>query len=299
MNEEESKNAPSPPSSPIGLKSQPKYKKNVFRKVPITSYGIILYTMRDNEPLFLIAQRRDTIAYIDFLRGNYSPRTPLNDFFRAMTYDERHRLLTYDFDRLWQDLVVNHDSHLYRQEYPKAKRAFQIISSQLCTLITNTASQVFEPQWGFPKGKRKFKETSLECALREFAEETKLDPLDVVIKQTAPIIEFYQGSNCKLYKTVYYIGEAHHILPYQLTEYPNTIREHSISEEVSNLHWCRLLEAKEKLTEGRQSLLNNVYIQILRNRWAPPIRPVDDDETEADEDYNEEEIMAHNALVSS
>jgi len=33
-----------------------------------------------------------------------------------------------------------------------------------------------EPEWEFPKGRRKRDETEMICAIREFQEETNIDP---------------------------------------------------------------------------------------------------------------------------
>jgi len=60
-----------------------KKKKSYNSSEPITSYGLILYTMGDSppsfgnwdlhdnnqEPYFLLYQRRDNFEYMDFLRG--------------------------------------------------------------------------------------------------------------------------------------------------------------------------------------------------------------------------------------
>ena len=42
-------------------------------KLPITSYGIILFTYIDKKLNFLMIRRKDTFGYIDFIRGKYSP----------------------------------------------------------------------------------------------------------------------------------------------------------------------------------------------------------------------------------
>ena len=49
-------------------------KKELFfiGESPITSYGIILYTLEKGEIQYLICQRRDSIEYTDFIRGRYS-----------------------------------------------------------------------------------------------------------------------------------------------------------------------------------------------------------------------------------
>jgi 8-oxo-dGTP pyrophosphatase MutT (NUDIX family) len=41
-------------------------------------------------------------------------------------------------------------------------------------MTSGTANNFLEPEWSFPKGRRKIKENDLDCAVREFCEETQL-----------------------------------------------------------------------------------------------------------------------------
>ncbi len=43
----------------------------------------------------------------------------------------------------------------------------------LADLMEETNTSWIEPEWGFPKGRRNNQETDLDCALREFKEETE------------------------------------------------------------------------------------------------------------------------------
>lgn len=42
-------------------------------KLPITSYGIILFRKNENGYKYLMIRRKDSFGYIDFIRGKYSP----------------------------------------------------------------------------------------------------------------------------------------------------------------------------------------------------------------------------------
>ena len=41
-------------------------------KLPITSLGIIAFRINDNQIQYLMIRRKDTLGYIDFMRGKYS-----------------------------------------------------------------------------------------------------------------------------------------------------------------------------------------------------------------------------------
>ena len=65
-----------------------------------------------------------------------------------------------------------------------------------------------ETEWGFPKGRRNYLEKDLQCALREFEEETgyKKSELNIILN-IHPYEEIFTGSNYKSYKHRYYIAQ--------------------------------------------------------------------------------------------
>lgn len=65
-----------------------------------------------------------------------------------------------------------------------------------------------EPEWGIPKGKRQNKETDLQCAIREFQEETQINAGSLKIyKNIIPLEEIYKGGNGVEYRHIYFIAE--------------------------------------------------------------------------------------------
>jgi 8-oxo-dGTP pyrophosphatase MutT (NUDIX family) len=68
-----------------------------------------------------------------------------------------------------------------------------------------------EPEWGIPKGRRDNKETDLQCAIREFQEETQIGGSSnntlTIYKNILPLEEVYTGNNGIQYRHVYFIGE--------------------------------------------------------------------------------------------
>ena len=71
-----------------------------------------------------------------------------------------------------------------------------------------------EPEWGIPKGRRDNKETDLQCAIREFQEETQITGNDITIyKNIMPLEEVYVGNNGIKYRHIYFIGELTRNIP--------------------------------------------------------------------------------------
>ena len=75
------------------------------------------------------------------------------------------------------------------------------------TMIDECTQSWDEPEWGFPKGRRNYNESDIDCALREFYEETgfKNKNISFIVNNLAPFEEIFMGSNYKSYKHRYFL----------------------------------------------------------------------------------------------
>ena len=63
------------------------------------------------------------------------------------------------------------------------------------------------PEWGFPKGRNNKNESNIQCAMREFEEETGFASDDyTIIKSIKPLCEEFLGTNGIKYKHIYYVA---------------------------------------------------------------------------------------------
>jgi len=224
------------------------------KKNPITSYGILLfYIDSDNKIWYLLAQRRDTIEYADFIRGRYAYPN-LNMYLGLMTFEERARLQRYSFDELWDDLWIDHNNHFYKEIRSKARLKYEANYQYMLKLLEETTTTTTEPGWGFPKGKKNFNESEIQCSFREFKEETRISLDYLNLLNIPPSTEVFKGSNGKMYSTVYYISQVDHKIPIRKIVVDG-IRTETVSDEISNLRWCTLEEAMLLLPPWRQKLL--------------------------------------------
>jgi hypothetical protein len=79
---------------------------------PVSSFGVICYrTGSDGEREYLMVQRKDSLSFVEFIRGKYNVqnRGYLLRLLANMTTAERELLATQTFDQLWQGFC------LYRQ----------------------------------------------------------------------------------------------------------------------------------------------------------------------------------------
>ena len=71
-------------------------------KLPITSYGVILFRVKDGVTQYLMIRRKDSFGYIDFIRGKYIQHNveQLQSIFNEMSVLERQNIQTNSFENL-------------------------------------------------------------------------------------------------------------------------------------------------------------------------------------------------------
>ena len=213
-------------------------------KSPIISYGIILFRENptNNRREYLMIRRKDTLGFVDFMRGKYSiyNKEYILNMIKQMTNDEKLRLIKDPFSKLWNDLwggsvskpaasaaaeepnetLVPANRQLnykdpYKAEEQTSRNKFESLRSGVYTktnsynleeLVQMTEQNWTEPEWGFPKGRRNYQEKDYDCAVREFCEETGYSPDKLIpLKNIQPFEEIFTGSNYKSYKHKYYV----------------------------------------------------------------------------------------------
>ena len=211
---------------------------------PIISLGVILFRKNDNNLEYLMVQRRDTLGFVEFMRGKYNLENIkyIYELFRIMTEKERIKILNNEFDFLWQNLWMNKNLKKFHNEYSSSKKKFNIlkkgteINGEFISLLNvHNSSEIkwTTPEWGFPKGRRNLRESDINCAKREFEEESGYRPEDYVIKNDIPqIIELFSGTNSIRYKHIYYVGESINSVSLEIDK--NNFNQAS---EISKISW--------------------------------------------------------------
>jgi len=284
-------------------------------KEPVTSYGIIAYRIRQPETAaepavlnglrdsslinglhadqieFLMIQRRDTLGYVEFMRGKYNLNNAdyIQSLFHQMTTNELERLEKYDFETLWNALWNNQISRQYKQEYDNALAKYNTLVSgeetsgkTLIMFIGSANREWVTPEWGFPKGRRGNRESEISCALREFGEETGLDETQcVLVKNLLPLEENFLGGNRIQYRHRYFLAYCRQATEVRI-DTSNTI----MNREIGDIGWFSYEKAMELIRpyniEKRQILasaneiLSNYIIlpgrEYLKLTSAPAVR---------------------------
>jgi 8-oxo-dGTP pyrophosphatase MutT (NUDIX family) len=235
-------------------------------KLPITSYGILLFKKDiDSVYRFLMIRRKDSFGYIDFIRGKYSPYNifQIQNIVNEMSNSEKNRILNEPFEKLWHDMWGDITNTQYKNEEVLSCKKFDsikngvIINNETVTLkdiIEKSKTDWKETEWEFPKGRRNYKEKDLECALREFEEETGIPQNKIqVVENILPFEEIFIGTNYKSYKHKYFLAYINN---------NNDILNNYQKTEVSKIEWKTYEECINCIRPynlEKKKLITNIY----------------------------------------
>jgi len=236
-------------------------------KEPITSLGILAYKSNASGSLWLMIRRRDSLGYIELMRGKYviDDKEGIQALIDQTTVEERQRLVTRPFTDLWRTLWNGPASRRYHVEYEQAKTKLEILknSGRLDGFIRSSSTGWVEAEWGFPKGRRSSVESELACALRETHEEAGILPSQLKVNEATTLVEEFIGSNGIKYRHKYWLAQAPQDLLVCLN--PSNMDQ---MREVGDVRWCTFEEAmslirpynteKKSLLEKAQSLVGSV-----------------------------------------
>ena len=241
-------------------------------KEPLTSYGIICFNEfisntdgggsgleNNNNDIsrnykIIMIRRKDTIGYMELMRGKYNINDDkyIIELINLMTLEEKQRLLKItNFDTLRTLLGMTKKNYIYKNEYETAKKKYNYLIkekinnvSKLEYLINQSTISWNETEWGIPKGRKHQKESNINCAMREFLEETGLKTKDInLLLNIKPIEEIYTSINNVKYKHVYYFAR---FVNKDTTLNFNPSNKNQ-NKEISDINWFNLEECLNKL----------------------------------------------------
>ena len=222
-------------------------------------------------------RRRHTLGFIDFMRGKYSinDKSYIINMFKQMTVHEKNNLKSMTFEELWADIWGDETISIqYKSEENISKEKLMALRNGIhvnnehysiddIIKISNDYPIWEEAEWGFPKGRRNFKEKDYDCAIREYCEESGYAKKHLcVLQNISPFEEIFTGSNYKSYKHKYFIA----YLPYDNT----LIMDNYEKAEVSKIGWYSIedcLKLIRNYNEEKKNVLTKVSF-ILNNYYT-------------------------------
>jgi len=250
-------------------------KGHLYRdcKNPVSSYGNIIYKIENDEPKILMIQRKDSLCYIEFIRGKYDLYNSkyIQILINKCSLIEKQKLLNKSFNDLWKELWLISDDNNYdnNNDYIKAYHKYKKIYDgyndknnnkiNLKILINRSKTNYIDSEWEFPKGRRNKDENNLQCAKREFMEETNYNENDYkLIKNINTFSEEFLGENKIRYKYIYYIGLL------QNYKKSTCIDKNNIDQisEIKNIKWLNKQESLNIIRDyhyTRRDVINKIF----------------------------------------
>ena len=236
-------------------------KGHLFRmcRDPILSCGLLLIDspslpVNPSQTNVLMIRRKDSMSFAEFMRGKYEVDNLdyIGTLFKNMTLKEQSLLVCEPFETVWRQLWGedrnSSDYLVSRDKYNQIDRL---------ALMVNNLSPYTEPEWGFPKGRRTRGESDLNCAIREFNEETNIPREAYVVLRNIILEETFMGLNGIQYRHVYFVAILKHPEMINLNQKFTTMQR----REISGIGWKTFDEADALIRPHhieRQGMLNQL-----------------------------------------
>ena len=214
-----------------------------------------LYKYKDDIK-FLLIQRKHSLSYIEFIRGRYNEKD-LNNLiylFSLMSKSEIENIKNNEFqilwDNLWRKTARNKN---FIKELNNSKVKFNYCRKN--NLFDNLNTTYETPEWGFPKGRRNRFEKNLDCAIREFEEETNYKNY-ILYNRINCIDEVFKGTNNIDYKHIYYLAGSD----------SDNIENINDIYEIGNIGWYTYDETIQLMRQydvTKIDIVNQIYFFII------------------------------------
>lgn len=240
---------------------------------PVLSCGNLIFRKDTEEPQVLMIQRKDSLCFIEFIRGKYDVYNI--DYIQILidkfTIDEKTEIINKSFDELWSTLWMidmnniqkNNDYNKGYDKFKRLKDGFvykkRDIFINLQYFVDNSKTSYLMTEWEFPKGRRNYRENDLDCAVREFQEETNYREDDYrLIMNISPFTEEFVGENRVRYKYLYYIG---YLLNHDKVVYIDKDNKDQVTE-LKDIKWVTKSEALSMIRDyhhTRFKIINDIF----------------------------------------
>ena len=225
---------------------------------PITSLGVILHTDSEQEKKYILVRRKNTIGFVEFIRGKYAMNDIcyIKQLFNVMTEKEIELIQQKDFSFLWEFLwmdkkfnkvgnKVKRDYEAAHDKFEKIKQGYGDKKMSINFFIENKTKFYIEQEWGFPKGRRNFYENNFNAAIREFVEETNIKKDDIICSPESRVFqETYISYDNIEYQNIYYLAKYKGNGKFSIDK-----SKHEQFTEISNIQFFTFDQAIEKLRD--------------------------------------------------
>lgn len=254
-----------------------------------TSFGIALMRISNTgEPEVLVVNKRCTYAFLMFIFGKYneceiarrfakrradeSASGKISDdniieLFNKMTLDEKLVIMTHDYLRMWYHFYLTErtDAHYYKHRAKFEQTFMQDGGRRLNDLLRKSKINGAEI-WEIPKGRRDdAKETDLNCAIREFREETRIEKNKYKLHSDKTLQVTFISDNVK-YVYKYYVAFA----TAEINTHVHVSNATTLSE-IKEIRWMTLDDLRRVDIGKRIETIVGPVFRVLRRKKCEPL----------------------------
>jgi 8-oxo-dGTP pyrophosphatase MutT (NUDIX family) len=229
------------------------------------AFGICLtrFNEKSNHYEVLLVKRKHSFCYVDFVLGKYSSDSDIIKLLKNITIEEAFDIWSLDFKQMWYRIWINDiKPEMYERKKVKFKKIFlKDGGTKLRGMLKSINYNNVIDNWEFPKGHKKIGEHKIECALREFLEETKIHITKIHLYFEVSFNETFTSDNVK-YSRQYYLAIPNtNIIP--------EVRFDDITKQISEVVDIRWFSLNDIKIFDRKDRLKNVakfFIEKLKKR---------------------------------
>jgi 8-oxo-dGTP pyrophosphatase MutT (NUDIX family) len=233
-------------------------KQNKKISCGIVCYRNVISGAQQRHEILLI-KKRITYAFSVFVNGLYDPhnRENIMRVLNAMTVDEKILVLSQDFGAMWKHIWLSLDpKRAFIQCLRKFEDAFMVDGGERLKRLIWATTSSGQLRWEIPKGRKTHpEEMDLQCAVREFIEETGISKSSFTIYPSLKRKELYSDDG-RLYETIYFGAVTRGNFKLMVSELDQM-------SEISDIRWATLQELRildagsyEKLARVAKPLIN-------------------------------------------
>jgi 8-oxo-dGTP pyrophosphatase MutT (NUDIX family) len=267
-----------------------------------TSYGLALcrYNKDANNCIEILSiKKRFTYYYFSFINGFYKSKAGRNDdisyikyMFDNMTFQEKLTILSMNYGTMWWYIwlnnpekginmfekingkessgnnilqAVNGYNSFFKRKSKFEKKFMQDGGKKMHDIINN--SKCCEAIWEIPKGGQDSGETNLDTAIREFSEESQINPMYYnILYDVNPITITFKDSGVN-YCHIYYLAELNELgyATRQIMKPKINFKSYKQLSEVADMRWINInfINALDMPTKNKRNMIK-LYNTIIK-----------------------------------
>jgi len=200
----------------------------------------------------------------DILIGKYNEynNNEVAKLIYNITKSEYIQLQSYSIEELWKLYNITDNASLINTHIVIPLNILQLAKQKLLKIYPTIKSvdlnSLYDfPEWEIPKGHILNNESELNCAIREFNEETNINPKLLHIFNTIPSIETFYGSDNRHYIYIYYYAVLNAPLSNEniLTKEASMIGSYELDECIDNIR---------KYNSKRKLIIYLTYLHLIK-----------------------------------